>query len=232
MKTPPGTLFTSGYVAVTLLEMLGDTLSIQWLHYACKPLIMGLLLLYAWPISQNLGHPAPLRWLLTGMVFALLGDVFLMIQEMDLFAPGLGMFLLMQLGYIRAFRPSLRPFRNRRFALLVLAFGVYLVVLRPAFERSASLQPLWWPVVVYAVCLCTMGLLAAHRQQLPGWRWVAVGALMFIVSDSLIAVNKFLVPIAGNTWLVMSTYATAQYLIVTGLIRPFIIAPRHSTNIT
>jgi uncharacterized membrane protein YhhN len=225
MPTKPTRLFTLLFATVTLLEMLGDTLAIRWLHYGCKPLIMGLLLGYVWQHYREKIHPGPIRWLLVGMVFALLGDVFLMIQEVDLFAPGLVAFLVMQLCYSRAFWLSIRQqgnpptaglFVRTAFPFILYLLG-FLYILQPAFMTNPSLTLLWWPVVLYAFCLNMMGLLAVQRRGLPDYIQVIIGALLFILSDSLIAIDKFLHPISGATWFIMSTYAIAQYLIVVGM---------------
>ena len=225
MHTKFSRLFTLTFTVVTLLEMLGDTLSIRWLHYGCKPLIMGLLLWQVWRDYQADTYSGPVRWLMIGMVFALVGDVFLMIREVDLFALGLGAFLIMQLCYSRAFWLSIRqrsqPIAIRSLWRVVIPFilydAIFLIMLRPEFVQKSALTALWWPVVGYVICLSTMGVLAIQRRGLPGYNWVAAGALLFILSDSLIAIDKFLSPIAGATWLIMSTYAAAQYLIVVGM---------------
>lgn len=226
MLTKPSLVFSVVFILITVLTILGDVLGVLWLHYATKPLIMLLLLGYAWQQNWANGCPVQIRWLLVGMVFALAGDVFLMIRERDLFASGLGAFLLMQLCYGRAFYLSIRqhkPVRSRQFiGLMLVVFGLYdavfLYLLRPAFIENSALTALWWPVVVYAVCLSLMGLLAALRPKLLAYSWVVAGALLFILSDSLIALNKFLLPLPGSAFLVMSTYAAAQYLIVVGMV--------------
>ena len=227
MPAKPSSLFIIAFIVVILLTILGDTLPIQWLHYVCKPLIMLLLLAYVWQHYRTGGCPSQIRWLLAGMVFALAGDVFLMIREVDLFAPGLGAFLVMQLGYSRAFYLSIQQ-RGRAISVrsvwpaLLLFMGydaLFLYLLRPAFRQNPALAGLWWPVVIYAVCLSLMGLLATQRHKLPGYGWVVAGALLFILSDSLIAINKFRLLIPGSAFLIMSTYAAAQYLIVVGMVQ-------------
>ncbi|GAB4022270.1 hypothetical protein GCM10028808_69510 [Spirosoma migulaei] len=227
MYTKPTLFFSLAFVGISLLEMIGDTFSISWLHYGCKPLIMGLLLGYAWHHYRTTGFPPIYRWLMVGMVFALLGDVFLMIREVDLFALGLGAFLVMQLCYSKAFWLSIRrngqnltlPSIWKRALPFVLYLVIFLAVLRPAFVHNPALQLLWWPVVVYALCLNTIGLLAVLREGASAYGGVVAGALLFILSDSLIAIDKFLTPVPGATWLVMSTYAAAQYLIIVGMIQ-------------
>ncbi len=233
MPTKPSLRFTAAFVLITLLTILGDTLPLRWLHYVSKPLIMVLLLGFVWQQDWAKGYPNQIRWLLAGMVFALAGDVFLMIRERDLFVPGLGAFLMMQLGYSRAFYLSIRQHRARvsiRFAglmglLFLLCDAGFLYLLRPTFVNKPALTGLWWPVVLYAVCLSVMGLLATLRPRVSSYGWVMVGALLFIQSDSLIAVNKFLLPLPGSAFLVMSTYAAAQYLIVGGLVRQARLQP-------
>ncbi|MVM28615.1 lysoplasmalogenase [Spirosoma sp. HMF4905] len=224
MYTKPTRLFTLTFVAISLLEMIGDTQSIQWIHYGCKPLIMLLLLGYSWQQNRTTGFSATVRWLMIGMVFALLGDIFLMIREVDLFAPGLGAFLLMQLCYCRSFWLSIhvsgQSIYPRSFLLTAIPFilydSIFLFLLKPKFFQNPALTPLWWPVVGYIFCLSTMGILAFQRRGLARYSWVAIGAILFILSDSAIAIDKFLQPIMGATWFIMSTYAVAQYMIVTG----------------
>ncbi|GAB2560469.1 lysoplasmalogenase [Spirosoma areae] len=225
MTAKPSALFTFTFILITLLEMLGDTLSIRWLQYGCKPLIMALLAGYVWHHYQTIGSSVPVSWLLTGMLFALLGDVFLMIREVDLFAPGLGSFALMQVCYCVVFWQSIRA-QGRRIGVgsflratlpFALYSGLFLVFLRPAFSQNPALAGLWWPVVGYVVCLSTMGVLASQRHGLPGYGWVLAGALLFILSDSFIAIDKFLRPLSGAVWLIISTYAAAQWLIIAGL---------------
>ncbi|WP_338870133.1 lysoplasmalogenase [Spirosoma sp. SC4-14] len=227
MHIKPTRTFSLTFVAVTLLEILGDGFDMRVLHYGCKPLIMALLMLYVWQFCQAVGFVAYIRWLLAGMAFAMLGDILLMIREVDLFALGLGAFLIMQLCYSIAFWKSIRAGRQtitgrwlmRSAIPFVLYLVIFLLLLHPAFVENPALEPLWWPVVVYAICLNGMGLLAVQRQGLPGYNQVVTGALLFILSDSAIAVNKFLSPFAGSTWLVMTTYAAAQYLIMVGMIQ-------------
>lgn len=237
MSAKPPLPFTLAFVAILLFELLGDTFSIRWLHYGCKPMIMALLLLYSWQHYKLADSPKHLRWLLVGMVFALLGDVFLMIQETDLFALGLGAFLVMQVCYIVAFGQSIRLAGQSlstglQWTVLVpfvLYSGLFLFFLRPAFSHNPALMPLWWPVVSYVICLTTMGIFATQRRGMPGAALVSIGAILFILSDSTIALDKFLYPFAGANWVVMSTYAAAQYLIVVGMIRQIVSAIQNQT---
>ena len=78
------------------------------------------------------------------------------------------------------------------------------------------------PVIAYTIVILTMLISALNRYgkvNKPSYILVAAGAAIFVISDSLIAVNKFYTDINYAGILVMVTYAAAQYLIVTGCIR-------------
>ncbi|MCU0339813.1 MAG: lysoplasmalogenase [Spirosomaceae bacterium] len=203
---------------VTLAEIVCSYLGVWQGVYFFKPLIM-LSLLY-W--TRHIRHQH--LWLWVGMWFALGGDVLLMIRERDLFVVGLGSFLVMQLCYIVAFAKTFTAAGKAqvttwRVALPFAAYGLsFLAVLYPALVGT----PFLIPVIAYSVCLCSMGVFAALRRHSvtdSSYGWVLVGAILFILSDSCIAFNKFLQPFEASTLVVMSTYAAAQWLIVWGMYR-------------
>jgi len=69
-----------------------------------------------------------------------------------------------------------------------------------------------------------MSLMALNRFKtvtLPSFSFVFVGSVLFIISDSIIAIDKFLVQIPHDRFFVMSTYISAQFLIMTGLLKQF-----------
>ena len=75
------------------------------------------------------------------------------------------------------------------------------------------------PISAYATAIMWMGITAAERQaNQKSYRFILIGATLFIISDSLIAINKFAfsIPLSG-LW-VMATYIAAQYLIVEGVL--------------
>lgn len=107
--------------------------------------------------------------------------------------------------------------RRVRFSFpIVLAGTGLLVVLYP------HLGELRIPVVVYALVLVIMVLNALFRYgRTPNSSFwlVFIGAFLFMLSDSLLAINKFKAPIPqGGIW-IMTSYISAQYLIVEGIIR-------------
>ncbi|WP_266365918.1 lysoplasmalogenase [Tellurirhabdus rosea] len=229
MKIRSTTAFGWLYFLITLFEITGETLNERWLIYGTKPLLAVLLLLFALKRRPLLGFSVSIIWLMVGLGFALAGDTLLMIREIDLFMPGLAAFLVMQLCYILAFRNSRKrsaPLEPGRLWMQALPFAVYLglflaLLYRPLHEVPAN-RGLWLPVVGYGLCLSLMGWSASlwqRQAKQAGSRWVLPGALLFILSDSLIAVDRFLWPLPFSDFLIMSTYAKAQYLIVRGMLR-------------
>ncbi|HMQ00766.1 MAG TPA: lysoplasmalogenase, partial [Cyclobacteriaceae bacterium] len=84
------------------------------------------------------------------------------------------------------------------------------------------LDKLLWPVIIYATVIVWMTLNALFRygrtNALSFWL-VFFGALFFMLSDSMLAINKFMLPFDYAGFFVMFTYITAQYLIVEGLLQ-------------
>ena len=78
------------------------------------------------------------------------------------------------------------------------------------------------PVSIYTIVILTMVTGAINRLQkvnsVSYWL-VLTGAILFLISDSALAINKFGHPFAKSSVVIMSTYLLAQYLIITGYIR-------------
>lgn len=153
--------------------------------------------------------PVSWRWLAFGLSFGMLGDVLLAWDGQRLFVFGLAAFLVGHLGYIKALSPfySLRPW------LLLPYAGFAAVVLSLMWPQLGALAV---PVLVYIGVILAMSLATWHANP-SNWA-LKLGGLCFILSDSLIGLNKFWQPIAGAGSAIMLTYYVAQYLIVTGLL--------------
>jgi uncharacterized membrane protein YhhN len=78
------------------------------------------------------------------------------------------------------------------------------------------------PVMLYALVLTLMVLNALFRFKRTGaasFAMVFGGAILFMISDSVLAVNKFLEPVSHSGIWIMSTYISAQFLIVEGILQ-------------
>ena len=80
-----------------------------------------------------------------------------------------------------------------------------------------NLGDLQLPVMAYFLAIAAMGLLAV-QSSLP-MRWAVMGAVLFIISDSFIAINKFISPFTFESYWIMSSYYAAQFMLVTGFIK-------------
>lgn len=147
------------------------------------------------------------------LAFSTAGDVLLDLSP-ALFAFGLGAFLLAHLTYICLFvrnRATGVPLDGRRIAVVavILIFSVTL-----SAWIVPSVGALAVPVVLYICALTIMvctAILARFRQ-----RWVAIGAILFLISDALLAIHKFKEPVPLRDYLVWSTYYLAQCGIALG----------------
>jgi uncharacterized membrane protein YhhN len=195
--------------------LIGLLFDLQLLYLSAKPLLMITLLAYF--VSATKGYPIWRIYVIAALIFSWAGDVFLI--SGDWFIAGLVSFLIAHVFYIIAYHKTgaavgeLRP-------LDILKFVIYGVVLM--WVIYPGLGDLLVPVLIYALVLLGMGVWAHKRRSATSsasFQLVAIGAILFALSDGLIAINKFAYEIPAERILIMSIYMTAQYLIVQGLIK-------------
>lgn len=179
------------------------------LHYLFKPLTTLLIAAMVWRMATT-GHGYR-RAVLAGLLLSLLGDVFLMLPG-DWFAFGLGSFLLAHLCYLWAFRLRGDGFRP---AWPVLAYGVVaaavLAYLWPHLPAELKI-----PVVVYVAALAGMAAQAAcvwRQRPDRAAAAAAMGGACFVLSDALLAIDRFAIAIPlASVWVLLSYWA-AQWCI-------------------
>lgn len=202
------------YFALGIVNIASGVLDIEWLNYVSKPLLMiSLFVFYFQKVKQNMNTSD--KTMLVSLIFSCLGDTFLMFQgeNSQFFLLGLGSFLVAQLAYSGVFKPLGITNYNKRYPFIIYGF-VFIVFLLDRIPKGFMM-----PIVVYATAIMWMGITAAERQTNPkSYRFVLIGAILFIISDSLIAINKFAFPIPLAGLWVMATYIAAQYLIVEGVL--------------
>ena len=205
-------------------NLASQVIRLEWLEFVTKPMLMVLLLIHF--LSSDMGRKGALSWLMAGaIVFSWAGDVFMLIQHyhQEYFIFGLSGFLLAQLCYVLVYRKArydeqsqtFQSFvQTRIFFLIVIGVGV-MWLLYPVLDEMLI------PVGIYTVIIVSMGiaaLLRRGRTSEKSFTMVYSGALLFILSDAMIGINKFLEPIKQADFLIMATYITAQFLIVRGII--------------
>lgn len=152
------------------------------------------------------------RWISAGLLCSLAGDLLLQWPS-DLFVFGLGAFLLAHLAYLRAY---LSDCRQPAWLALILAAltgaGVFALLAR------ADLGALLLPVACYALAISAMlwralARLGEARLTSRSARLAALGAALFVLSDSLIGINRFVAPFAAAPLAIMLSYWLGQWLI-------------------
>lgn len=163
---------------------------------------------------------------LLALAFSWAGDVLLLFNHAEIyFISGLLAFLIAHFFYILSYRQhrredishALMGVQRFRFSLPVILAGTGLISV--LYNHLGDLK---FPVLLYTVVLILMVLNALFRfgRTTPASFWMLLsGALLFMISDSMIAINKFLVPIGNGGFWIMATYVAAQWLIVEGLVR-------------
>lgn len=181
--------------------------------YVFKPLTTVLILALAAAATQPVS-PGYQALVCAGLLFSLAGDVFLMLPK-DRFVAGLASFLVAHLLYVAAFAP--RPLRLAAPLVLALLIAYGIVLLRALWPRLGSLRA---PVAVYAAALLVMGWQATARwtvQETTPALLAAAGAALFVVSDSVLAWQRFRQKHAFGQAVVLGTYFAAQWLIASSV---------------
>ena len=217
-------ILTLVFLLIVLVELTGRFIDNIYLEYPVKPLIMIWITVYFLLNRQK----SNLLWLvISAFFFSWVGDILLMFSggydnEMFFYA-GVGGFFFAQVSYILLFLLNKENdikgliLRNPLWLIPLLGFGVFVYwLLYPSLEGMMKVI-----ILIYAIALVGMSIAALNRRDRVGkmsFRFVFIGSLFFLISDSLIAVNKFHaeIPLAG--FIIMSTYILAQYLIMRGLI--------------
>ena len=153
------------------------------------------------------------KLLSAALLFCAAGDVALAYEDGENLTVGLGLFLVAQILFVVTFTRDFKMQRPRiPGAVFLIAYAVLMaVILTPSLEDMAL------PVYVYLTVITIMGLTATFRYPTSGL--VVSGALFFIASDSMLAIEEFNDPFWASDYLVMITYYLAIFLIAYGMVR-------------
>ena len=190
-----------------------------WLNFVFKPI--ATLCVIAWAALGRSDDGLVKRWIVVGLVLSLAGDVALL-WPVQGFLVGLVAFLLGHLSYLAGLT------RRVKFLASPPAFGAWAIV------AASVLASLWHgvapelraPVLVYVTALAAMAAQAssvwlARRAQPDAARWriVAIGAALFVLSDAILATDKFVGGIPMPTLFNLSTYWLGQWFIARAAVR-------------
>ena len=190
-----------------------------WLNFAFKPI--ATLCVIAWAALGRSDDGLVKRWIVIGLVFSLAGDVALL-WPVQGFLVGLVAFLLGHAAYLVALT------RRVKFLASPPAFGVWAIVAASVLARLWAGVPadLRAPVIVYVCALAAMAAQAtsvwlARRGRPDAGRWciVAIGGALFVLSDAILATDKFVGGIAMPTLWNLSIYWLGQWFIACAAVR-------------
>lgn len=199
----------------------GGLIKSQWIEYISKPLIILFLAAYFIFETKNMASPLQ-KWILFALFFSWTGDVLLMFQQNNslFFLLGLSAFLIAHIFYIVFFH-RVRIMENLRSNLwLLLIVVVYYGALISFLSRY--LGDMKVPVRIYGIVISFMFMLAMHMlfiKNKTAGQWMMTGAALFVISDSVLAINKFYQSFETAGAVIMLTYGLAQLFIVNGAIR-------------
>ena len=211
-------IFAILYALIAMADLYFVYRGINEARFYTKPLLLPVLMIY---YLQQVGAKGKFqRLMLAALFFSWAGDVLLLWDH--LFIPGLIAFLTAHIFYIIYFlnvEKEKKGFIASQplYAIPVLIYwGLFLAFLFPYLDQLRI------PVVVYATVICTMLSFSINlwgKLRRPVFLLFVNGALQFVLSDSLLAIHKFVYPFWFLPICIMITYVSAQYLLVRGSVR-------------
>ncbi len=213
--------FLIALAIVAILDWIAVARSIKKMEYVCKPGVMLILLIY---LSLTTHFSNGVIWFAFGICFSLIGDIFLMLPRKQ-FMTGLIFFLLAHLSYIGGFI-NFKPQLNWAglmiiFIIAITSFGIYrLVTSRKVYFAKKRLKI---PILIYTIAIS--GMLFCALLSLASSTWffipafmVSLGAFLFYISDSIIAINRYVPGAHPGRLISMMTYHCGQGLIIFGVV--------------
>ncbi len=187
-------VFLAGFAMFAVIDWMAVSKRWRSAEYVAKPATLVMLIGYA-ATGENVSP-----WLLTALLCSLLGDVYLMLPR-GAFAAGLAAFLAAHVAYVIDLEAPATARLAWLAVTLVVTAPIALKVLRSVSQ--AALRP------AIAVYMATIALMAASAFA-SGLVWAIVGSVLFVASDSLLAWNRFVRPVAHAQLGIMVTYHLGQ----------------------
>ena len=202
------------FVLVSVLEIVGILFKIPMLVLIFKPLILlSLIALYAVSVSKRN------KIYILALIFSFFGDVFLMFDGELFFMVGLVSFLIAHLIFIKI---VVNRLQKSTFSSVVFSVAPFLILLLfLIFFLKPYLKELLFPVIIYGITISIFGMVSMLdylNTKSKKSLFMFIGAIIFICSDGLLAINKFYCANAIFTVLGMITYIISQYFIYRSMI--------------
>ena len=209
----------------SVLEIITIARNIDRLEYVAKPAVM--ICLFLWLYSST-GLQGNTSWFGLGILFALVGDVLLMISLDRFFLVGLIAFLFTHIFYITGFRDEFTSTNAWSLILaIVLAINVGRLLRRIVVAmRTKGENRLVVPILLYGTVISVMLYAAMSTIYNPTWTtgaafFVSLGAFLFCASDTLLAWNRFVSPVRNERVWNIILYHLGQISLIAGVISQF-----------
>ena len=220
--------FSLAYLSIFILQLISESdhetskLVLDDFHYLLKPSITISLMLFV--VFNTHLEGRFVKRIFAGLFFGLFGDCFLMFVHIDtnFFILGLISFLIGHILYISAFYLDYKwqiGIEKKASWLALIIFGIFGIGFY--LYLNPYLDSLKIPVMIYGLVISFMAFMAVNRKgrvNTLSFNLIFYGAILFLVSDSILAYNKFVLPIRFSGIAIMSTYMIAQYLITIGAV--------------
>ncbi|MBN2891420.1 MAG: lysoplasmalogenase [Bacteroidales bacterium] len=221
-------LFHFVFAVIVAGDLVGEWYQYPMFEFVFKPLIMvwiaAYFLYYAKGIDQKV-----IQWAMFAFLFSWIGDVLLIAGNTKFlfFILGLLSFFVAQVFYMNLFLRTInlsgkKPFLKKSpyWLIAYIAYGlIFYILLFNHLDATLKIA-----VFIYMVALLGMSVMALSRfgnGHPVSFTLVFSGSVLFVLSDTMIAINKFLAPVPFEGVLIMATYIGAQYLIMTGLLKQY-----------
>jgi uncharacterized membrane protein YhhN len=215
------------FVLISIGQLAGELLSIQSLASVGKFLLMPTLGVVYWTFLDPATPATFNRRIMFALLFSYFGDIFLLFAQRTeiLFILGLVAFLIAHLAYLSAFtfvyRFNKDSFRSNipAWSAVLLFYTVLMWNLMPYLESSMIIA-----VPLYGLVICSMLLSVVNTRSIlsaKAFRWLLLGGVMFILSDTTLALIKFhpyFLPHPFHDFLIMFTYILGQFGLIWGSI--------------
>ena len=201
------------FLLVAIVDVFAVINQNKSLEIVFKPLLMTILV-----IVYLLSVKKANFWLVSALFFSFWGDVFLL-DKTNYFVFGLASFLIAHIMYIKMTSNFLHKTSVVKKVTAAVPFIVLFTVL--LYVIYPNLNEMLMPVIVYGIaisCFGTLALLNYQQKKSTENTWLLLGAILFIASDSLIALNNFYKPEVIFDITIITLYIVSQYLIVKSVI--------------
>ncbi|WP_425658051.1 lysoplasmalogenase [Tenacibaculum ascidiaceicola] len=201
------------FLVVAITDVYAVITQNKTIEMIFKPLLMtSLAVVYLVSVKK------PSFWLLSALFFSFWGDVFLL-DKANFFVFGLASFLVAHVVYIKITTSFL--YKDSAVRILTSAIPFVLLFVGLLGLIYNNLGDILLPVLVYGIAISTFGtavLLNYRQQKTTANTWLLLGAILFIASDSLIALNNFYMSKPLFNIAIIVLYVVSQYLIVKAII--------------